>query len=154
MIFLFASVALASGLLFSNIYNSLVDAPSWGRAIPASIETARNYFALKNPGSFYRVFSPLSQVLALLVLILFWKTSPAVRLYLGTALLFYVLADVLTFAFFYPRNEILFKASVADVEHIRKAWREWSTMNWIRSLICLTGLVFSFLALHKIYMRS
>jgi len=34
---LFASLCIASGLLFANIYTSLVDAKSWGSDIPASI---------------------------------------------------------------------------------------------------------------------
>ncbi|MBS1921663.1 MAG: hypothetical protein JST17_15555 [Bacteroidetes bacterium] len=29
-LFLFASITLANGLLFTNIYNSMIDATSWG----------------------------------------------------------------------------------------------------------------------------
>lgn len=151
-IFLFASIALASGLLFTNIYNSLIDAKSWGADIPNSIETARNYFKAVNPGNFFRIFSPLNQILALLVLILFWKVSPSSRIYLGVALLLYVLGDVFTFAYFYPRNDIMFKdAQLDEIYTIRNAWIGWNNMNWLRSLIVLIGLIFSFLALHKTY---
>lgn len=151
-IFLFASIALASGLLFTNIYNSMIDAKSWGADIPNSIETARNYFKAVNPGNFFRIFSPLNQILALLVLILFWKVSPSSRIYLGVALLLYVLGDVFTFAYFYPRNDIMFKdAQLDEIYTIRNAWIGWNNMNWLRSLIVLIGLIFSFLALHKTY---
>jgi hypothetical protein len=151
-IFLFASIGIASGLLFVNIYNSLVDAKSWGADISNSIATAREYFKAANPGNFFRIFSPVNQVLGLLVLILFWKSSPSIRLCLGIAFIMYVLGDVMTFAYFYPRNAIMFKtAQLTDVETLKKAWLEWNTMNWIRSLILLVGLVFSFSALHKIY---
>lgn len=150
-IFLFASIALASGLLFTNVYNSMIDAKSWGADIPKSIETAREYFKAVNPGNYFRIFSPLNQVLGLLVLILFWKASSTIRIYLGIALAFYVLCDVFTFAYFYPRNEIMLKAQLTDIDSIRKAWTGWNTMNWLRSLIGFTGLIFSFLALHKIY---
>jgi hypothetical protein len=30
-LFLFASIALASGLLFTNVYNSMIDSTSWGQ---------------------------------------------------------------------------------------------------------------------------
>lgn len=151
-LFLFASIAMASGLLLTNIYTSLVDARSWGANIPRSIETAREYFKTVNAGNFFRIFSPANQVLGLLVLILFWKVSTTVRIFLATALLLYVLGDVFTFAYFYPRNKIIFQtAPLSDIETIRNAWMGWSTMNWLRSLIILAGLVFSFLALHKIY---
>jgi Domain of unknown function (DUF1772) len=148
---LFASITIAAGLLSTNIYNSLVDTRSWGNDIPASIQTTRDYFKIVSPGTFYRVFSPANQVVALLALILFWKTSPAIRLYLGIAFLIYVLNDVLTFAYFYPRNDIMMKTPLADVQKIQKAWMEWSEVNWIRSMMCLLGLAFSFLSLHKIY---
>jgi hypothetical protein len=151
-IILFASIVIASGLLITNIYNSLVDAKSWGADIPQSINTARQYFKSVNPGSFFRIFSPVNQVLGLLALILFWKSSPAIRMNLGIALVMYILADVLTFSYFYPRNDIMFKtAQLTDTDTLRKAWTEWCSMNWVRSLIALVGLVFSFLSLHKIY---
>ena len=152
MIFLFLSVSIATGLLFVNLYTSLIDAKSWGSDIPNSIAAAREYFKTVNPGNFFRVFSPVNQLLSLLVLILFWKSSPSIRLCLGVALLLYILGDVLTFAYFYPRNDIMFKtAHLTDVSSLKKAWSGWNMMNWIRSLILLAGLFLSFLSLHKIY---
>ncbi len=150
-IFLFASIALASGLLFTNVYNSMIDAKSWGTDIPKSIETAREYFKAVNPGNFFRIFSPINQILGLLALILFWKVSTTVRIYLGIALVLYVSGDLFTFAYFYPRNDILFKTPITDIETIKQAWTGWNTMNWLRSAIVFLGLIFSFLALHKIY---
>jgi uncharacterized membrane protein len=144
---------MASGILFVNLYSSLVDAQSWGSDMPHSIATAREYFKTTNPGSFFRIFSPINQLLGLVVLVLFWKSSPTIRLYLAAALIFYVLGDVLTFTYFYPRNEIMFEtASLSDVNLLSKTWLEWSMMNWIRSLVIFTGLCFSFLSLHKVYL--
>ncbi|MEP6595162.1 MAG: hypothetical protein ABJA71_04410 [Ginsengibacter sp.] len=101
-IILFTSVSIASGILFVNLYSSLIDAKSWGNNIPNSIAAARGYFKTINPGNFFRIFSSVNQVFALLVLILFWKSSPPIRLYLSAAFVMYMLADVLTFAYFYP----------------------------------------------------
>jgi hypothetical protein len=130
----------------------MIDARSWGADIPQSIAITREYFKTVNPGDFFRLFSPLNQLLALLVLILFWKASPGARIYLGVALILYVLGDVFTFAYFYPRNDIMFKnAPLTEIDTIRKAWTGWNTMNWLRSMILFAGLIFSFLALHKIY---
>jgi hypothetical protein len=150
-VILFASIVLASGLLFTNIYNSMVDVKSWGSNIPQSLETTRQYFKAANPGSFYRLFSPVNQVLALIAVILFWKTSPQAKWYLVSAFVLYVLGDVFTFAYFYPRNAILFEGSLNNVDILKKAWTEWSTMNWFRSLLPLAGLVCTFLAMRKIY---
>ncbi|MGC4039043.1 MAG: DUF1772 domain-containing protein [Chitinophagaceae bacterium] len=151
-IILFASTILGSGILFANIYTSLIDAKSWGADIPRSIEVAREYFKTVNPGNFFRMFAPVNQFVALLALILFWKVSATVRIYLGIALALYVFADVFTFAYFYPRNSIMFeKGSLTDVETLKNAWAGWNTMNWLRSFMIFAGVVFSFMALHKIY---
>jgi hypothetical protein len=152
-IILFASISIASGLLFANIYNSLVDVKSWGSDIPNSLGTAREYFKTVNPGSFFRVFSPINQILSILVLILFWKSSPSIRLCLGSAFILYILVDVLTFTYFYPRNDIMLKsAQLTDINLLKRTVSEWATMNWIRNLILMTGIFFSFLSLHKIYL--
>ena len=151
-IILFASISIASGLLFVNLYTSLVDVKSWGSDVPNSIAASREYFKTVNPGNFFRIISPINQVLGLLVLILFWKSSPSIRLCLGTAFVLYILGDVFTFAYFYPRNDIMFKtAQLTDIGLLKRTVSEWNMMNWVRSLIILAGLFFSFLSLHKIY---
>ncbi len=143
-----------AGLLFTNTYNSVVDAASWGSNIPASIQTARDYFSTVNPGNFFRVLSPINQVLTLLALIVCWKSGKRVRLYCGAALVFAVAVDMFTFGFFYPRNEIMFSAPIeSDLEAIKTAWSEWSTMNWVRSGMQLVGLAFDFAAL-KLVLKS
>jgi uncharacterized membrane protein len=151
---LFSSVALASGLFFVNLYNSMVDAKSWGADLPNSIAAARDYFKVANPGNFFRLFSPINQVLALLSLLLFWKAFPGGRIYLGAALIMFVAADIMTFAYFYPRNDIMFtNASLQDTSALQKAWSEWNNMNWIRTLVLLVGICCSFLFIHKFSSR-
>ena len=151
-IILFASITIASGLLLVNMYTSLVDAASWGSDIPNSIAVAREYFKIVNPGHFFRIFSPINQLMGLLVLVLFWKSSPSIRLCCGAAVFMYLLAEGLTFGYFYPRNDIMFKtAQLTEIDLLRKTWSQWNTMNWVRTLILLAGVFFSFLALHKFY---
>ncbi len=155
IIVIYLSIVFASGVLFVNIYNSIVDATSWGANIPQSIQAARHYYQATNPGIFFRVFSPVNQALALLSLILFWKSSNSIRIFLIVAFLLYVLGDVFTFAYFYPRNDILFKSDItSNLQAIKTAWKQWATMNWLRSLVILVGLIFSFISLHKIYLSG
>ncbi|MEO6329079.1 MAG: DUF1772 domain-containing protein [Ginsengibacter sp.] len=154
-IFLYASIILAAGLLFTNIYNSLVDAKSWANAFPSSVETARLYYKTSNPGNFFRLFSPINQLLGLLCIILFWKAGKKARLFLLMAIFMYVSADIFTFAYFYPRNSIIFKADLnGSAEEVKNALQEWSIANWFRSLIALAGIIFSSLALNTIYKRD
>jgi hypothetical protein len=152
-IVLFSSISLASGLLFANLYTSLIDARSWGADIPNSIAAAREYFKIVNPGNFFRIFSPINQGLGIVALILFWKASPVIRLSLGIALVLYLLAEGLTFGYFFPRNDIMFRnAQLTDVDLLKKTWSEWNTMNWVRTGILFVGVCFSWVSLHRIYL--
>jgi hypothetical protein len=151
-IILFISISVASGILFTNVYTSIIDAKSWGSDIPNSISTARAYFATVNPGNFFRIFSPANQLFALLALILFWKLAPSIRYTLGAAFLLYLAADIMTFAYFYPRNDVMFTAAqLTDHNLLKKTWSEWNSMNWVRSAIILLGLIFSFISLEKVF---
>ncbi|MGZ3946400.1 MAG: DUF1772 domain-containing protein [Mucilaginibacter sp.] len=149
------AISLAAGLLFTNIYTSVVDAHNWGANIPASIQTARDYFKTANPGTFFRIFSPANQVAGLLALILCWRAGKRVRLYCAIAFLFAVGTDVITFAYFYPRNDILSKSPIAaNLDVIKAALEQWRSMNWVRSLICAVALVFDFLAFTLVIQKA
>lgn len=149
-IILFASISVMAGLLFANMYNSMVDANNWCSNMPQSIEQARQYFSVSNPGDFYRLFSPINQVLAIAALILFWRTDKGIRLNLGIALMLALFGDALTFGYFYPRNEILFHSDLsARLQPIADACTQWKGMNWFRSLTILAGLIFQFIALNR-----
>ncbi len=146
----YASVAFSSGLLFTNLYNSIVNAANWESNIPHSITATKDFFVIANPGTFFGMVDPANLLLILLALILFWKKSKAIRLYLGIALVLYVSAILLTINYFYPRNEIMFLSKqLPDTEVLKQVAAEWGRMNWVRSFIWLAGLICSFLALDK-----
>jgi uncharacterized membrane protein len=148
-ILLYAIVAFSSGLFFTNIYNSLVNAANWESNIPQSITATKDFFVVANPGTFFGLIDPANMLLVVLALILFWKKS-SIRMFLGIALLFYAASMILTFTYFYPRNEVMFLSKqLPDTETLKKAASEWGRMNWVRSLIWLAGLVCTFLALDK-----
>lgn len=152
---LYASVAFSSGLLFTNIYNSIVNAANWESNIPHSITTAKDFFAVANPGTFFQLIDPTNMILIALALILFWKKSSFIRLYLGVALVCYISSMILTFTYFYPRNEIMFLSKqLPDTETLKRAASQWGSMNWVRSLIWLAGLICSFLALDNAISRT
>lgn len=147
---LYASVAFSSGLFFTNIYNSIVNAANWESNIPQSITATKDFFVVANPGTFFQLIDPTNLLLIVLALILFWKKSSSIRLFLGIAFLCYVSSMILTFTYFYPRNEVMFLSEqLPDTETLKRVASEWGRMNWVRSLIWLAGLVCSFLALDK-----
>ena len=149
-IVLILAVTVASGLLFVNIYTSMVDAPNWGRDLPASIAVARAYMSVRNPGYFFRIFSPMNQVLALLAAVAAWWAPKGTFSICLAALILAVSVDVFTFAYFYPRNEVMFVAPIGDVDAIRSALSGWRNMNWVRSGLIAVMVALDYLALVKV----
>ena len=139
LVVLWLAVTAIGGILGANVYTSAVDARNWGSNIPTSLNAARAYFSAVNPGFFFRIASPLAQVLSLLALILCWRV-PGARLYAGIAVAVNVTVDVMTFAYFYPRNDVMFVKPM-NAEAAAQAWREWATMNHVRSALVLTALL-------------
>ena len=135
-----------------SIYNTIIDAQSWGSDIPTSIQTARDYYQHVDPRRFFSLAGPVNEALILLTLILSWKDSVKLRVCFGTALVLYAGIVILTLAYFVPRDLILFTWPIPDhLEEIRAASAQWSHMNWLRSLLGLGGVLFSFKGLDTYY---
>ena len=145
---LWLAVIVIGGVLGANVYTSAVDARNWGSNIPTSLNAARAYFSVVNPGSFFRIVSPLAQVLSLLALILCWDV-PGARLFAGIALAANVTGDIMTFVYFYPRNDIMF-VNPMNAEAAAQAWRGWATMNHVRSALVLAALLSELVTLTRV----
>ena len=133
------AVIVIGGVLGANVYTSAVDARNWGSNIPTSLNAARQYFSVANPGTFFRIASPLAQVLSVLALILCWNV-PGARLLAGIAVAANVTGDIMTFAYFYPRNAVMF-VNPMSADAAAEAWRGWVAMNHVRSAVVLTALL-------------
>jgi len=149
-----SSVALACGVLFANIFNSVVIANATASDIPSSVLAAKVFFKTINPGNFFRLFSPAAQILTLLSLIICWKKSKYIRLYLGIALICYVLGDVLAFTYFHPRTDLMMSEPTPDSETLKRLSSEWCNMNWVRSFVLFMGVICSFAAVDKFYLTK
>ena len=146
------SIMVASGLVMVTVYNTLVDAKSWSSDIPTSIQTARDYYKHVDPRRFYAILGPPNMLLSLLTIILFWKDGTSLRLYFGASFALYAAILVLTFAYFLPRDLILFTRPISDhIDEIKTAALQWSHMNWLRTLLGLAGVLSSFKGLDTYY---
>ncbi|MFD2825250.1 anthrone oxygenase family protein [Leeuwenhoekiella polynyae] len=151
-IVLFLAIIVNIGVLFVNIYNSIVYDPNWGTHIPSSIETARNYFTTKSPSNLFKIFGIVIHILGINSVIRFWKNDKQIRLYNISALFLILIIDLLTFAYFLPRNDIMFDLnSTADIQTLTTAWREWANMNWVRTFITFGIVMLYSLSLNKLY---
>jgi len=137
---IFALLGLA--LLFgATIYESVIMAPNYERDIPSSIELARQFLRRRTPANYFRIISPLTQLLLFGSVIACWGVLDA-RWSLIEALGALVLADIITFTYHYPRLAIMFKGPMPeDLQHLRRAARQWATGNWVRAFLLLVALL-------------
>ena len=96
---LYASVAFSSGLFFTNIYNSIVNAANWESNIPQSITATRDFFVVANPGTFFKLIDPTNMLLIVLALILFWKKSSSIRLFWALLYLLCIIYNFILYLF-------------------------------------------------------
>src|SRR5436305_13912874 len=104
---LFLSIFCGSGLTMVSIYNTVVDAQSWGSDIPASIQTARDYFQHVDPRRFFELAGPVNLVLIVLKLILFWKASFSLCFYFAASFGSFAGILIPTLIYFVPRDRLL-----------------------------------------------
>jgi hypothetical protein len=137
-------------LLGTGVYESVVVAPNLQGA-PSSLEHARGFYHATNPGTFFRVISPGTQLFLLLALVCNWSPIPFTRWRLAGALALAILGDVITFKFHYPRNTILFSdpltRSAADLDRVAT---EWAAGNYVRIAVILIAVVLVMVSMIRI----
>jgi hypothetical protein len=144
------ALVVSAMLLGAAVYESVVLAPNLQGA-PTSLEHARGFYHVTNPGTFFRVLSPATQLFLLVALVCNWKPTPGTRWRLAGALALAVLADVITFKFHYPRNAILFIAPLTNAPaDLNRVAAEWATGNYVRIAVLLIVVVLAMASMIRI----
>jgi len=148
------AVIVPAMLLGASLYDTVVLAPNLQGA-PASIEHARGFLHITNPGMLFRVLSPLTQVCLLVALILVWKADPVARWRLASALVLAVIADVITFTFHYPRNAILFQEPMTRTpQEYERIAAEWAAGNYVRVVLVVAVVLLAMTSLIHLVRRT
>jgi hypothetical protein len=144
------ALVLSAMLLGTGHYQNVVDSPNYMGG-PASLEHARGFYHATNPGEFFRVMVPLTQLCLLVAIVSNWKPASGTRWLLAAALAFVVLTDLVTFRFHYPRNDILFIAPLTNSPaYYDRVVTEWAIGNYVRVGLILTTVVLVMVSLIRI----
>jgi hypothetical protein len=144
------ALVVSAMLLGAAVYESVVLAPNLQGA-PTSLEHARGFYHVTNPGAFFRVLSPATQLFLLVALVCNWKPTPFTRWRLAGALALAILADVITFKFHYPRNAILFIAPLTNAPaDLNRVAAEWATGNYVRIAVLVIVIVLAMASMIRI----
>ena len=145
------SIILMGVLLGANTYNLVVDAPNWGANIPSSLQHTRDYWQAANPLRFFGILSPIHYVVLLMALVVGWNKPRSRKAWIIVALICSVVVTILSFVYFFPRNDILFfnPLDPSNAEFLRTKLSEWVTMHWVRIAVQLLALISALRALNN-----
>jgi len=145
-----AAIVGLGAMFGTGLYESIANAPNFTSGIPSSLEHARSFWKVSNPGHFFRVAAPATQLATLLALILSWNRPRGRRIWLVTAFLLIAAADVVTYAIHIPRNQLMFTSPLtASPEALQRAAEEWGDWNWVRVVLALLAATAALIAFSK-----
>jgi hypothetical protein len=148
-----AALVAVALLLGATWYEAVVMAPNYERDVPASLSRARQFLQRTTPAHYFRVVAPLAQVLTLLTVVAAWHRPGRWAFLIALALL--IAADVITYAFHYPRLALMFKSDeTVDAARLARAAREWAVGNWIRGVLLVVIFLALLQGLLQLAMRS
>ena len=136
----FLPLILLSMLLGASSFQVVVDMPNW-TGLPA-LEHYRAFYQVLNPGTFFQMLLPTTLLALLAALVCNWRPIPATRWRLAGALALTILVGVITFAFHFPRNRILFEDPLTrTAAYYHQVVMEWAAGDYIRLAMIVTAIV-------------
>jgi len=136
----FLPLILLSMLLGASSFQVVVDMPNW-TGLPA-LEHYRAFYQVLNPGTFFQMLLPTTLLALLAALVCNWRPIPTTRWRLAGALALTILVGVITFAFHFPRNRILFEDPLTrTAAYYHQVVMEWAAGDYIRLAMIVTAIV-------------
>jgi hypothetical protein len=143
MMILLGSIVLETFMVYPNIFHDP----------PESLTTALEFMTIRAPSDFYPPFGFLTWVCGAASLVAAWRVRSA-RYWIGLSVAMIVSEGLVSMAFFWPRNTILFieGPAVHSADVLRQTADEFQHMHWWRVSFNAIGpaAVFTgFLKLHR-----
>lgn len=130
MMILLGSIVMETWMIYPNIF----------RDPPASFAVALEFMSVRAPHDFFPPLGFLSWVMGAGSLILGWRVKAA-RYWILGSLLMIVAEGLVSMAFFWPRNTIMFieGPAVHSAEFLRQTAAEFQNLHWLRVIFNALG---------------
>lgn len=115
-------------------YEHAAVVPQWAAAPPASLSMFQGKYGL-NPTPFWKLVHPVTVLLLIITLALFWSTGS--RLHIAATLAGYVIVLIITFTFFVPQLVAITGSAFSekiDAGLVKRA-RQWEILSQARLLV-------------------
>jgi hypothetical protein len=145
MMILLGSIVLETFMIYPNIFHNP----------PESFAIALAFMSVRAPSDFFPPLGFLSWVTGLGSLILGWRVKSA-RYWILGSLLMIVGEGLVSMAFFWPRNTIMFieGTAVHSAEFLRQTAQEFQNLHWLRVAFNAVGSALIFTGFLKVYRHS
>ncbi|MCE7990244.1 MAG: hypothetical protein DYG89_54585 [Caldilinea sp. CFX5] len=145
MLILLGSIVLETWMIYPNIF----------RDPPASFAVALDFMSVRAPHDFFPPLGFLSWVTGAGSLLLGWRVKSA-RYWIVGSLLMIVAEGLVSMAFFWPRNTIMFieGTAVHSAEFLRQTAVEFENLHWLRVAFNAVGSALIFTGFLKFYRHS
>ncbi len=139
-------------LLGAILFDTLILYPNVFHDVPRSLETAMEFMAVRGPGDFFPPLGMLSWLTGIGSLVLNWHVKSA-RYWILGSLIMIVCQGLVSMAFFWPRNTIMFTEGTAvhSVAYLQQTAQEFQTGHWARVAFNTAASALAFMGFLKFY---
>ncbi len=139
-------------LLGAILFDTLVLYPDIFYDVPRSLDTAVEFMVVRGPGDFFRPLGFFSWLTGIGALILGWRVKSA-RYWILASLIMMVCQGLISMAFFWPRNTIMFTEGTAvhSVAYLHQTAQEFQTGHWLRVAFNVAASALSFMGFLRFY---
>ena len=142
MMILLGAIVLETFMVYPNIFHDP----------PQSLDLTMEFMAVSSPGDFFPPLGFLSWLTGIGALILSWRVRAA-RYWILFSLAMIVCEGLVSMAFFWPRNTIMFAegTEVHSAAYIRQVAQEFQTLHWSRLAFNAAASVSIFVGFLRFY---
>jgi hypothetical protein len=142
-------------MIFSGglVFDTLIVYPNVFYDVPRSLDTAMDFAVVRGPRDFFPPVGTLAFLTGIGTLILGWRVKSARYWILGSVTVILVGEFLLSAAFFWPRNTIMFEEGTAvhSVAYLKQTAREFQAGHWLRFAMSAAASALSFVGFLKFY---
>jgi uncharacterized membrane protein len=142
MIFL-GGLAFDTSVVYPNVFHD----------VPHSLETAMAFAVVRGPSDYFPPVGTLALLTGIGSLVLGWRVKSARYWILGSVIVILVGEFLLSAAFFWPRNTILFEEGTAahSVAYLKQTAQEFQAAHWLRVAMAIAASALSFVGFLRFY---
>lgn len=136
------------------VFETFVIYPNIFHDVPQSLETSMTFMTVRSPADFFPPIGFFSLLVGIGSVVLCWRVKSARYWLLGSVLLIVVGEFLLSVAFFWPRNEIMFVdgLDVHSAAYLQQTAQEFQMGHWLRfasSVISSAAVFVGFLRVYR-----